>query len=230
MKIYKNQSVSYPCYFIRTGQPNTKSSKNGESLSTGYIVELYRRDWQCQKVNCYDSLLNSNFVCIVDNKESANCFIKNAIINAVLELIPRAKREKDEGLKAAQRLLLTWISEHPDKLTQLKEIITPKDFSDPLYREIACVMYRHIEHWGYVIPELLITNFNKSEYHEIEKIFNVEPVQDESGSHKTRGIRECVIRLKRHSLQEEADTTDDIKRLQEVMEELKGLDHLNISF
>ena len=36
--------------------------------------------------------------------------------------------------------------------------------------------------------------------------------------------------LKRHSLQKEADTTDDIKRLQEVMEALKGLDHLNISF
>ena len=49
-------------------------------------------------------------------------------------------------------------------------------------------------------------------------------------SEKTRGIRECVIRLKRHSLQKEADTTDDIKRLQEVMEALKGLDHLNISF
>ena len=30
--------------------------------------------------------------------------------------------------------------------------------------------------------------------------------------------------------EKEADTTDDIKRLQEVMEALKGLDHLNISF
>ena len=78
----------------------------------------------------------------------------------------------------------------------------------------------------------MLTNFieDESQYQEVAKIFNGELVQETSGSENTRGIRACVIRLKRHSLQKEADTTDDIKRLQEVMEALKGLDHLNISF
>lgn len=141
------------------------------------------------------------------------------------------KREKDEGLKAAQRLLLTWLSDHPDKLTQLADIITPEDFSDSLYQEVARILYRQIEQ-GKVSPAELLTNFieDESQYQEVAKIFNAELVQDASGSEQTRGIRECVIRLKRYSLQKEADTTDDIKRLQEVMEALKGLDHLNISF
>ena len=229
MKIYKNKCTSRPYYFVRTGS-KPKSYKNGSPTSTGYIIQLWCGKWVCDKGEAYDASIKNDFICVVDNKESANDFIDNAIINAVLNLIPRAKREKDEGLKAAQRLFLTWISEHPDKLAQLKKIIAPKDFSDPLYREIACVVYHHIEHWGHVVPELLITHFDKSEYQEIEKIFDTELLQDESGSRKTRGIRECVIRVKRHSLQEEADTTDDIKRLQEVMEQLKGLDHLNISF
>ena len=38
------------------------------------------------------------------------------------------KREKDEGLKAAQRLLLTWLSDHPGQLNQLADIIMPEDF------------------------------------------------------------------------------------------------------
>ena len=42
------------------------------------------------------------------------------------------KREKDEGLKAAQRLLLTWLSDHPGQLNQLADIIMPEDFSDSL--------------------------------------------------------------------------------------------------
>ena len=140
------------------------------------------------------------------------------------------KREKDEGLKAAQRLLLTWLSDHPGQLNQLADIM-PEDFSDSLYQEVARLLYKQIEQ-GKGNPAELLTNFieDESQYQEVAKIFNGELVQETSGSEKTRGIRECVIRLKRHSLQKEADTTDDIKRLQEVMEALKGLDHLNISF
>ena len=143
----------------------------------------------------------------------------------------RKKREKDEGLKAAQRLLLTWLSDHPGQLNQLADIIMPEDFSDSLYQEVARLLYKQIEQ-GKGNPAELLTNFieDESQYQEVAKIFNGELVQETSGSEKTRGIRECVIRLKRHSLQKEADTTDDIKRLQEVMEALKGLDHLNISF
>ena len=141
------------------------------------------------------------------------------------------KREKDEGLKAAQRLLLTWLSDHPGQLNQLADIIMPEDFSDSLYQEVARLLYKQIEQ-GKGNPAELLTNFieDESQYQEVAKIFNGELVQETSGSEKTRGIRECVIRLKRHSLQKEAETTDDIKRLQEVMEALKGLDHLNISF
>jgi len=230
MKIYKNMCASRPYYFVRTGS-KTKSYKNESPTSTGYIIQLWGGKWICEKGEVYDASIKNDFICVVDNKESANDFIDNAIINAVLNLIPRVrKRDKDEGLKAAQRCILTWLNCNPDKLPQLKSIIMPEDFSTSPYQEVASVMYRQIEYWGHVVPELLITHFDKSEYQEFEKIFDAELLQDESGSHKTRGIRECVIRLKRHSLQKEAETTDDIKRLQEVMEQLKGLDHLNISF
>lgn len=141
------------------------------------------------------------------------------------------KREKDEGVKAAQRLLLTWLSEHPAQLAQLSDIITPEDFTDSLYQEVARILYRQITE-GKVNPAELLTNFieDESQYQEVAKIFHSELAEDASGLEKTRGIRECVIRLKRHSLQREADSTDDIKRLQELMEAQKGLDHLNISF
>ena len=231
MKIYKDKCASRPYYFVRTGS-KPKSCKNESPTSTGYIIQLWCGKWVCDKGEVYDASIKNDFICVVDNKESANDFIDNAIINAVLNLIPRArKREKDEGLKAAQRCILTWLSCHPDKLPQLKSIIMPEDFSTSLYQEIANIMYHQIEQGKMNLIEL-IKNFaeDKTQYQEVAKIFNGELVQETSGSEKTRGIRECVIRLKHHSLQKEANTTDDIKRLQEVMEQLKGLDHLNISF
>lgn len=231
MEIYKDKCASRPYYFVRTGS-KPKSCKHESPTSTGYIIQLWCGKWVCDKGEVYDASIKNDFICVVDNKESANDFIDNAIINAVLNLIPRArKREKDEGLKAAQRCILTWLSCHPNKLPQLKSIIIPEDFSTSLYQEIASIMYHQIEQGKMNLIEL-IKNFaeDKTQYQEVAKIFNGELVQETSGSEKTRGIRECVIRLKRHSLQKEADTTDDIKRLQEVMEQLKGLDHLNISF
>lgn len=229
MKLYKNQATNYPCYFVRTGQLNAEPFESGESLSTGYMIELCSEEWQCRKVKCYGSFLNSNFDCIAEKEESESDFIKSAFINLVLSLISDAKREKEEGLKSAQRCILTWLSCYPDKLPQLKRIIMPGDFSTSLYQEVASIMYRQIEQGKMNLNEL-IKNFveDENQYQEVVKIFANK--QETSGSEKTRGIRECVIRLKRHSLQKEADTTDDIKRLQEVMEALKGLDHLNISF
>jgi hypothetical protein len=230
MKLYKNQSANYPCYFVRTGQLNAEPFESGESLSTGYMIELCSEEWQCRKVKCYDSFLNSNFDCIAEKEESESDFIKSAFINLVLSLISDSKREKkEEGLKSAQSCILTWLSCYPAKLPQLKRIIIPEDFSTSLYQEVASIMYRQIEQGKMNLNELL-KNFveDENQYQEVVKIFANK--QEISESEKAKGIRECVIRVKRYSLQKEADTTDDIKRLQEVMEALKGLDHLNISF
>ena len=72
------------------------------------------------------------------------------------------KREKDEGLKAAQRLLLTWLSDHPGQLNQLADIIMPEDFSDSLYQEVARLLYKQIEQ-GKGNPAELLTNFIEDE-------------------------------------------------------------------
>ena len=102
MKLYKNQSANYPCYFVRTGQLNAEPFESGESLSTGYMIELCSEEWQCRKVKCYDSFLNSNFDCIAEKEESESDFIKSEFINLVLLLISDTKREKEKGLKSAR--------------------------------------------------------------------------------------------------------------------------------
>lgn len=140
------------------------------------------------------------------------------------------KREKDEGVKAAQRLLLTWLCDHPDKLSQIEEIISPADFTDSLYQQVAEVLYAQIGE-GKVNPAELLSSFieDEGQYQEVARIFHAELSEDASGAEKSRGIRECIIRVKRHSLQKEAEQTDDMKRLQELMEAKKGLERLNIS-
>ena len=103
------------------------------------------------------------------------------------------KREKDEGLKAAQRLLLTWLSDHPGQLNQLADIIMPEDFSDSLYQEVARLLYKQIEQ-GKGNPAELLTNFieDESQYQEVAKIFNGETCSGDIRIRKNkRNTRMC---------------------------------------
>lgn len=91
MKIYKNKYASRPYYFVRTGS-KPKSYKNESRTSTGYIIQFWGGKWICDKGEAYDASIKDDFICVVDNKDSAKCFIENTIINAVLELIPDERK------------------------------------------------------------------------------------------------------------------------------------------
>ncbi len=49
------------------------------------------------------------------------------------------KKEKDEGIRRSERLLLTWLIEEPSLYARIKDIIGPEDFVKPLYKEAKAV-------------------------------------------------------------------------------------------
>ncbi len=51
------------------------------------------------------------------------------------------KKEKDDGSKRAQRLLLTWLIERQELLEKVEGIIKPEDFTEPLYRQVAQMVF-----------------------------------------------------------------------------------------
>lgn len=44
---------------------------------------------------------------------------------------PQKKREKEDGKKTSQRLLLTWLIEQKGLYEKISAYITPEDFTDP---------------------------------------------------------------------------------------------------
>ena len=44
----------------------------------------------------------------------------------------RQKKEKEDGIRKSQRLLLTWLIERPQLFEKIRGIITPEDFDDEL--------------------------------------------------------------------------------------------------
>ena len=54
-------------------------------------------------------------------------------------------REKDDGSKRAQRLLLTWLSGEPELFPKIHPYVSEEDFTDTLYQEVALMVFQQLE-------------------------------------------------------------------------------------
>ena len=62
--------------------------------------------------------------------------------------VSSAKKEKDEGTAASQKLLLTWMISDEAYFRVIRRYISPSDFNVPLYAQIAQMLYEQQEQQG----------------------------------------------------------------------------------
>lgn len=143
------------------------------------------------------------------------------------------KNEKEEGIRKAQRMMLTWLSEEPGLFGVLKKYITPKDFTEPLYQKVAEMMWEELEK-GSVEPAAILDRFvsDQEQYREVAAVFNsVLSVNDvPAKEEKEKAVTETLKKIRKNRLDEESRVTMDVGRLQEIMAEQAALNQLHISF
>lgn len=143
----------------------------------------------------------------------------------------QSRKEKDEGIKVAQRLLLTWISEEPFVYHKIKELIKPEDFTDELYRKVAELLFGQMEE-GEPNPGKILNYFMEDEevYKKVAAIFHEKLPSYLTKEEQNRAFSETVLRIKRNSLEEASRHVQDIRQLQEIIRAQKALETLNISY
>ena len=139
------------------------------------------------------------------------------------------KKEKPDGIRQSERLLLTWLIDDPRVYKAVKGLIGPDDFSLELYKRAAAMVFEGLE-TGNLEPAGILNRFinDQEEYKEVAALFNTS-VTDLTKEEKERAFSETVMRVKRHSLEEQIRSTVDIGRLQELMKEQTELGGLHIS-
>lgn len=53
------------------------------------------------------------------------------------EIQNNRKNKKEDGILVSQKILLTWLIESEDIFRQIEKYITPEDFSEGLFRQVA---------------------------------------------------------------------------------------------
>ena len=140
------------------------------------------------------------------------------------------KKEKDEGIRRSERLLLTWLIEEPSLYARIKDIIGPEDFVKPLYKEAAKAVFEGLEA-GNVNPAAILNRFidDEGNYKEVAALFNASLEESLNNEEQKKAFAETVRRIKKNSLDDQIRRASDLNELQRLIREQAGLSSLVIT-
>lgn len=143
-------------------------------------------------------------------------------------------KEKEDGYKKSQKVLLTWMLEGKNIFAQIKRYITPEDFSTELYKKVAALLYEQYQQ-GEVNPAKIMNQFTDEEEHrEVASLFHTRLKEIKTKEEQEKALKETLLRVKIHSIEKSAQELEptDLAGLQKLMNakrELLSLKTLHIS-
>ena len=148
------------------------------------------------------------------------------------EIQNNRKNKKEDGILVSQKILLTWLIESEDIFRQIEKYITPEDFSEGLFRQVAELLYEQFEK-GEVIPARIVNHFEEAdEQKEIADIFQTTFKVNMNSDEKERALNELVFKIKEYSIDKKLKNLTDITKLQSLMIEknkIQNRDKMHIS-
>lgn len=144
-----------------------------------------------------------------------------------------AKVSPQDGVKKAQKLLLTWLADQPQLYPQIKKYISPSDFTEDLYVTVARRLFEGLEA-GRVDPAAIVSMFEEEEeQREVSSLFHARLERMDSLQEQEKAIRDIVYTVKRNSYERDSKApgsdADSIKRAIEGKKLLEELSKTHIS-
>lgn len=134
------------------------------------------------------------------------------------------KNKREDGNHQAQKLLLTWLVERPQLYEQVKNEITPEDFTEELYRKAAVLLYEQYEN-GTANPAQIVSAFSdEEEQRTVAGVFHARLPELTSPQEQEKALRDVVARIKRDSLEahkEQVDATN-LEEIQRFIDAAKA--------
>ncbi|MCR5119276.1 MAG: DNA primase [Lachnospiraceae bacterium] len=143
---------------------------------------------------------------------------------------PVSKSVDDDPEGYAQRLLLTWLAEEPEKYTRIKDLISVEDFADPLYRKVAESMLEQLKSGG-TDPAAIMDLFDEiEEQQRVSEIFHTKLSAITTDEEKEKAFYDIVVRVKEESLKKSMlSAGQGAEGIKKIVENKKILENLRRS-
>lgn len=128
------------------------------------------------------------------------------------------KKEQESAIEKAQKLMLTWLVNYGELFEVVKPYISPEDFTNDLYRQVAQFLFDQYQKEGKVNPARILNHFPDKETQTRITSFFHSDFHLESAEQKNQAITQVVIRIQKGGLDYAFEHIEDMN-----MEELKRL-------
>ena len=133
----------------------------------------------------------------------------------------RSRRERDSGIQAAEKLVLTVLSEKPEFSEGIS--LQPEDFSDPLMKELSEILLFSARN-GAVNPGAILNRYIDSEnYSEVAALMSSRYTDTLPREELSRAFSEAVRRIRRESIDRRMAAATSPQELMELMKEKQKL-------
>lgn len=143
--------------------------------------------------------------------------------------IRKKEIHKEDGIKKAQKLLLTWLSEQPALYPLIREYITPEDFPDERCRAAAEELFAQLETGTVNLAQIPGHFEDLEDQREIVAAFH-ETIQDvRTDAQRGKALKDTILKLKENRLQrlrENRDPQGMQERFAQMLQEKKMLEAL----
>lgn len=140
------------------------------------------------------------------------------------------KKEKEDGIKQSQRLLLTWLIENPELFDKIEGVITPDDFIEELYHQAAELVFAgHTA--GNLNPAEILNHFinDEEQYRVVAGLFHASLKESLGNEEQKKAFSETIRKVKKNSLDYASRHAAGIEELQRIIREQAALKDLHIS-
>ena len=138
------------------------------------------------------------------------------------------KHKKEDGMKQSQKLLLTWLIEYDNLYDKIKNIITPEDFTEDIFRKVAELLYEQKKS-GTVNPAQIISLFaEEEEQREVAELFHARIHEVDSAAERDKALKETILRVKDNSISYRSAHLEptDMQGLQQLVADKRTLQNM----
>lgn len=126
------------------------------------------------------------------------------------------KKKKEDGVRQAEKILLTWMIEDAGIFEKVKEYISPQDFVNPLFKDVADKLYAQYES-GSLNPAVIISTYDAEETHsEVAAMFSMELDNRLNHNEREKALNDTVLKVKNNSIQYQIDQAADPAQIQQL--------------
>lgn len=192
-------------YDLKDPESRTAFIKEAAKMLCRFTEEVERENYVVAVADKYSIPVDSLRRLVIQTAASGNIASQDSEHLAQTEVKSgiQNKTTTQDLIRRNQRILITWISDEPRIYDIVKKYISPDDFTDRMYAEVARQLYADLER-GKFNPAAIVSTFeDEDEQSAVAALFNTNLVLDDEND-RAKALHDVIYMVKKSSVEARA--------------------------